>query len=82
MFASKTVLEHLARGVVGLGAFAAAFVLMPLHPWLALAALPVGFLSLRGCPSCWLVGLAQTIAPRLSGRGNCVDGSCTRRPSV
>jgi hypothetical protein len=74
MFASKSIPEHLARGVVGLGAFSASAFLAPLHPWLALAALPLGIFALRGCPTCWLLGLVQTIAPRL-GKG-CIDGSC------
>jgi hypothetical protein len=80
MFASKSLLEHLARGIVGLGAFVAAALLAPLHPWLALAALPVGFVLLRGCPTCWLVGLVQTVAPRLGKANACVDGSCSKRP--
>ena len=80
MFASKSVVEHLARGIVGLGAFVAAVHWAPQHPWLALAALPVGFLALRGCPTCWLVGLAQTLAPRFAKAGPCADGSCAPRP--
>jgi len=79
MFESKSLPEHLARGFVGIGAFVAAILLAPHHPSLALAALPVGFLALRGCPSCWLVGLVQTIA---TGRksNECMDGGCATRP--
>jgi hypothetical protein len=81
MFESKSLAEHLARGVVGLVAFAAAVVWAPRQPWLAVALLPVGLVALRGCPSCWLLGLVQTIAPS-GGKGEtCTDGSCAERSS-
>lgn len=78
MFASRTVTEHLARGAVGLGAFAAAMVLAPSHPW-ALALLPLAFVALRGCPMCWTLGLIETVAAKLRGkdaRSTCSDGRC------
>ncbi len=78
MFASRTVAEHLARGAFGLGAFAAAMVLAPSHPW-ALALLPLAFVALRGCPMCWTVGLIETVAAKLRGKdpsASCTDGRC------
>jgi hypothetical protein len=81
MFASRSLPEHLARGIVGLGALVAAAPLAPLHPWLAFAALPIGLLALRGCPTCWLIGLVQTVAPRFGKARGCVDGSCAVRPA-
>jgi hypothetical protein len=80
MFASKTVVEHLARGVVGVGAFALATAIASSPPWLALVLLPVGFVALRGCPMCWTVGLVQTVAAKLQGKsaaGLCADGGCS-----
>lgn len=62
MFASKSVLEHVLRGVLGLAALAAAVLLAPHRPWLALAALPVALFALRGCPSCWVLGLIETVS--------------------
>ena len=81
MFASQSLAEHLARGLVGLGAFAAALFLASHHPWLALAALPIGLFALRGCPSCWLLGLVQTVALGRAKGGACSDGSCANRSS-
>lgn len=85
MFSSKSIAEHLVRGVIGLSALAAASGLMASsHPWLGLAALPVALVALRGCPTCWLLGLAQTVIAALRGKpteGYCVDGTCAlRRP--
>ena len=79
MFSSRSLPEHLLRGAFGLGAFVAAVSATPLHPWLALAALLLGFVLLRGCPTCWLVGLVETLAPGLGEAGRCVDGSCAKR---
>lgn len=82
MFASKSIMAHLARGVAGLGALAAAAVLAEGHPWLALALLPVALVALRGCPMCWTFGLIQTVLARFSGRstaGLCRGGGCAVR---
>jgi len=81
MFASKSVPEHFLRGIIGIGAFAAAVSLAPLHPWLALVGLPIGLIALRGCPTCWLLGLVQTVVPRLGKSAGCVDGNCAARPA-
>jgi hypothetical protein len=78
MFASRSLAEHLARGVVGLGTFAAAMPLAPSHPW-ALALLPLAFVALRGCPMCWTMGLVETVVAKLRGkdaRSSCTDGRC------
>jgi hypothetical protein len=84
MFASKTLTEHLARGAIGIGATTCAAI----HAGESLAypfvLLPIALLALRGCPMCWLVGLAQTIAAKLRGRsapGACIDGRCGVGPS-
>jgi hypothetical protein len=89
MFKSKSVAEHLFRGAIGLGAFAASTLLAASHPWLAILPLPLALLALRGCPLCWTIGLAQTVIAKLRGRptdGYCADGSCaldaSSRPSL
>lgn len=79
MFASKSLVEHVLRGVIGLGAFAFAGVLAPDHPLLAIGLVPVALVALRGCPMCWTVGLVQTAVAALRGRpagARCVDGRC------
>ncbi|QBS40345.1 hypothetical protein [Nocardia sp. CS682] len=74
-FASTSVPRHLARGVVGFGALIGAFALLP---WIGVASLllaPLGFIALRGCPTCWAIGLMQTISMGRLQR-SCVDGRC------
>ncbi|MBS2029135.1 MAG: hypothetical protein JST54_14625 [Deltaproteobacteria bacterium] len=82
MFASKTIVEHLARGAVGLGSLAGASVLFEAHPAAALGLVALGMVALRGCPMCWTMGLVETIATRVRGQrtdGLCTDGTCSRR---
>ncbi|CAM4033726.1 hypothetical protein NONI108955_05275 [Nocardia ninae] len=74
-FASTSVLRHLARGVAGFGALIGAFALLP---WIGVASLllaPIGFIALRGCPTCWAIGLMQTISMGRLQR-SCADGRC------
>ena len=61
-FASRSVRVHLVRGAVGIPVVLAAFVLLPwAAPWSLLLLVP-GVMLLRGCPTCWALGLAQTRA--------------------
>jgi len=79
MFASRTISGHLARGALGVGTMALALSAAGAHPWLPLAALPIAMVALRGCPTCWIIGLAQTVVAKLRGQstdGLCLDGSC------
>ncbi|MFC9433433.1 hypothetical protein [Nocardia sp. NPDC057030] len=74
-FASSSVPRHLLRGVAGFGALIGAFALLP---WLGVASLllaPVGFVALRGCPTCWAIGLLQTISRGRLQR-SCTAGQC------
>lgn len=88
MFASKTLAEHVLRGLVGFACVLGAMTAWPvsLPGWLELlgrAALAIGALvSLRGCPMCWLYGLVETLLARFTGRSArvCPDGTCTRSP--
>ncbi len=60
LFASRSVPVHLLRGAVGIPLLVAAFALVPLlSPWALLLAVPAVVL-LRGCPTCWALGLSQT----------------------
>ena len=72
LFASSSVTEHVVRGVLGLVLAVAAFALAPAHPW-ALLGLVAAAVAWRGCPTCWCLGLAQTLS---RGRVGCTDGTC------
>ncbi|WUO26767.1 hypothetical protein OHT76_43495 [Streptomyces sp. NBC_00287] len=75
-FASKSVPRHLARGAAGFGLIIGSIALVPVAGPATLLAAPLALIAFRGCPTCWMVGLAQTIAlGRLERR--CVDGVCT-----
>ena len=81
MFASKNLTVHLVRGLIGVAAFVTSVLLFGAHPLLALAALPVALIALRGCPSCWTIGLMQTLAARgKPSAAACRDGECALRP--
>ncbi|WP_438003494.1 hypothetical protein WME89_32010 [Sorangium sp. So ce321] len=67
MFASQSLVEHVARGLLGLGALMASALLAPTSPWAALALLPVALVALRGCPMCWTLGLIQMVMARARG---------------
>lgn len=77
MFASRSILEHLVRGILGVAAIGVAIGQGSLL--VGLLALPVALFAFRGCPSCWLVGLFETVHARkqrnLFAEGRCRDGS-------
>lgn len=72
MFASRTVAEHLLRGVLGLALVVVALAQAGDHPAALLLALPAVVLW-RGCPTCWALGLAATLS---RGRVGCTGGTC------
>ncbi|WP_409179860.1 hypothetical protein F9C11_25425 [Amycolatopsis sp. VS8301801F10] len=74
-FASRSLPVHLARGVAGFGLIAASVALAPVVGWASLLALPAGVLALRGCPTCWAIGLVQTLSRGRLER-TCADGRC------
>ncbi|MFE7565337.1 hypothetical protein [Kitasatospora sp. NPDC057500] len=77
-FASRTLAGHLARGGVGFGALVGAFALLPFVGPVALLLLLVGALAFRGCPTCWVIGLMETVSRGRLER-ECVDGRCELR---
>ncbi|MFF2349010.1 hypothetical protein ACFVVL_04425 [Kitasatospora sp. NPDC058115] len=77
-YASRTLAEHLVRGGVGFAALAGAFVLLPFAGPVALLLLPVGLLAFRGCPTCWVIGLVETVSRGRLQR-ECADGRCELR---
>ncbi len=79
-FASTSLPRHLIRGAIGFGAFAGAIALIPVIGLLSLLLAPIGLLALRGCPTCWTIGLIQTISRGRLQR-TCTDGHCTLTPA-
>ncbi|MEO3849382.1 hypothetical protein ABGB09_17365 [Streptomyces sp. B8F3] len=77
-FASTSVPRHIARGAVGFGMITGSIAMVPVVGPLALLAAPLALIAFRGCPTCWLVGLAQTISRGRLERA-CRDGVCTLR---
>ncbi|MDT0347047.1 hypothetical protein RM590_31355 [Streptomyces sp. DSM 44938] len=74
-FASRSVPVHLARGIVGFGLLAGSVALVPDLGLGGLLLLPAGVVALRGCPACWVIGLAQTMSRGRLER-SCADGGC------
>lgn len=83
-FASRTVRAHLMRGAVGLPLLVAAFALIPAYGAGMLLLAPVGVFFLRGCPTCWALGLTQTKArvARESSTQPTVASSQTTEPAA
>ncbi|MER6677694.1 hypothetical protein [Streptomyces sp. NPDC000983] len=75
-YASASVPRHLVRGAVGFGLIAGSIALTTVVGPVALLVTPLALIAFRGCPTCWLVGLAQTISRGRLHR-QCVDGVCT-----
>ncbi|MFD4374855.1 hypothetical protein [Streptomyces sp. NPDC058486] len=75
-FASKSVPRHLARGALGFGLIIGSIALVPVAGPATLLAAPLALIAFRGCPTCWMVGLAQTISRGRLER-QCADGVCT-----
>jgi hypothetical protein len=74
--ASTSVAAHLTRGAIGFGLIGSAVALTPSAGPAALLLAAPGMVALRGCPTCWIAGLIQTIsAGRL--KRTCTDTSCT-----
>ncbi|GGV33058.1 hypothetical protein GCM10010182_65930 [Actinomadura cremea] len=74
-FASASLPRHLLRGAAGFGALIGSFALLPVYGPGSLLLAPIGLLALRGCPTCWAIGLAQTISKGRLQR-SCTDGRC------
>jgi hypothetical protein len=79
-FASSSVALHLMRGVLGFGLIGAALALTPSHGPAALLLAPVGAVALRGCPTCWIVGLVETISAGRVERTCDENGCALNRP--
>ncbi|MFH9738567.1 hypothetical protein ACH4MA_12805 [Streptomyces roseolus] len=74
--AGASLPRHLARGALGFGLLIGAVALLPVLGPVSLLAAPPALLAFRGCPTCWAVGLVQTISRGRLER-QCADGVCT-----
>lgn len=62
--------------MIWIGVAAAAVLVALCGVTLTLPAAPLGLVAFRGCPTCWVIGLVQTVSRgRLERR--CADGVCT-----
>lgn len=59
MFASRSMAEHLVRGIAGVAAIVLA---TRLGSWWALPLVAFALWTFRGCPMCWTIGLFETLA--------------------
>jgi hypothetical protein len=79
--ARASLTRHLTRGAIGFGLLGSTLALTPnLGPSALLLALP-GMVALRGCPTCWVLRLIETVSAGRVKR-DCDEMGCTpRRPS-
>ncbi len=75
-FASTSIARHLVRGAIGFGLIGVGLALTPSVGPVALLLAPPGMVALRGCPTCWIAGLIQTISASRLQR-TCTDAGCT-----
>lgn len=77
--ASRSLAEHLLRGLLGFTALVVAFVVMTHESLWSIPVALVGVVLLRGCPTCWLIGLTETVTAKrsFSIEKPCEDGSCS-----
>lgn len=73
--ADASVARHLARGAIGFGLLGSAVALTPSVGPAALLLAPGGMVALRGCPTCWVAGLIETISAGRLQRA-CTDTGC------
>ena len=65
-FASNSLMEHLVRGAIGIGALIYAIQVAHSTPWLSLGLGLLMLAAFRGCPICWSIGLIETIYRKFS----------------
>jgi hypothetical protein len=75
-FAGVSVARQLVRGAIGFGLIGAGFVLTASDGPAALLLILPGMVALRGCPTCWLVGLIQAVSAGRLER-SCSAGNCS-----
>jgi hypothetical protein len=74
--ANTPIARHLVRGAIGFGLFGLALALAPSVGPASLLLVVPAMVALRGCPTCWAVGLIEAISAGRLQR-TCSDSSCT-----
>ncbi len=64
MFASRTVVAHMVRGLIAATLIVCVLILQSTEPAFAVAAGVAAVVAMRGCPLCWALGLFETISGR------------------
>lgn len=67
-FGNRSIVIHLAKGIGGFAALALALGTMNVSLLPSLVLLPLSLYLLRGCPTCWTIGLFETIAMRVHAK--------------
>jgi hypothetical protein len=73
--ASTSLARHLTRGAIGFGLIGSSVALVPAVGPVSLLLAPPGMVALRGCPTCWIAGLMETISAGRLQR-TCTDAGC------
>lgn len=74
-FASRTLIEHILRGVAAAGLIGVAITTGAENPLVSGAALLVALVLMRGCPMCWTVGMIETLVLRRRTRCACDEAA-------
>jgi hypothetical protein len=67
LFATRTLSGHLLRGAAAFGLLAVAIGQQQARGALSLGTGLLALVLLRGCPTCWLIGLVETVQRRRRG---------------
>jgi hypothetical protein len=62
VFASRSITAHIIRGAVAATLLTWAWLHQSANPLLAGVAFVAALVAMRGCPTCWTLGLFETIA--------------------
>jgi len=73
--ASPSLARHLTRGAIGFGLIGSSVALVPALGPASLLLAPPGMVALRGCPTCWIAGLMETISAGRLQR-TCTEAGC------
>jgi hypothetical protein len=60
-FGSRTIRLHLLKGFLGLAALYGSLSTMNRTLWPSLVLIPLVLYLLKGCPTCWTIGLIETV---------------------
>ena len=65
MFGSTSIAAHLTRGVIAAALIAWAVLDESSNPAVAVIAIVLALVAMRGCPMCWVLGLVETVGNRM-----------------